>query len=131
MSATQKREVGNVLAALSSPTPLKTRCQLVAPLLPGVIAAGTNLGNVALWRYSNPSSVEEDERCWRLQPPALVEGSIVHIMVGCSKTNFLSYVHLIQRRKSSVCRWEIPEISCRLSMIHTKSAVIQFKSPRD
>ena len=49
----------------------------------GTIAAGTNLGNVAMWRYSsNPDTTEDDETCWRLQPPSAIEGIIENITVS-------------------------------------------------
>lgn len=49
----------------------------------GVIAAGTNLGNLAMFKYSNPDKVEEDEKCWKLQPPSSIEGSVEHVVVCC------------------------------------------------
>ena len=49
----------------------------------GVLAGGTNMGNVALWKYSPPPGrkVDGDEK-WKLQAPATVEGPIRQISVS-------------------------------------------------
>ncbi|XP_067952050.1 intraflagellar transport protein 140 homolog [Watersipora subatra] len=52
----------------------------------GTLAAGTNLGNVAMWKFSpNPESTEDDETCWKLQPPSSVDGLMEHISFGSSE----------------------------------------------
>jgi len=45
------------------------------------IAAGTNLGNVAMWKHYQSEKSDDDENCWKLQPPSAIEGMIEHIMV--------------------------------------------------
>ncbi|OWF41021.1 intraflagellar transport protein 140 homolog [Mizuhopecten yessoensis] len=57
----------------------------------GVLAGGTNLGNIALWRYAPPlgSRLVDGEKKWKLQAPATVEGSIRQLSWG-SKKNLLA-----------------------------------------
>ncbi|GFO12432.1 intraflagellar transport protein 140 homolog, partial [Plakobranchus ocellatus] len=53
----------------------------------GVLAGGTNMGNVALWKYTPPlpgRKVDGDEK-WRLQAPATVEGPVRQIEWSHSK----------------------------------------------
>lgn len=49
----------------------------------GTLAGGTNMGNVALWKYSPPltGKVVDGEMKWKLQAPATVEGPIKQIRV--------------------------------------------------
>ena len=50
----------------------------------GVLAGGTNMGNVALWKYTPPIAgrkIDGDEK-WRLQAPATVEGPVRQIKVS-------------------------------------------------
>ena len=44
----------------------------------GLLAAGTNMGNIALWKFSAFSSVgtRESEELWILQAPATVDGPV-------------------------------------------------------
>ncbi|GFS01827.1 intraflagellar transport protein 140 homolog [Elysia marginata] len=53
----------------------------------GVLAGGTNMGNVALWKYTPPAAgrkIDGDEK-WRLQAPATVEGPVRQIEWSHSK----------------------------------------------
>lgn len=53
----------------------------------GTLAGGTNMGNVALWKYSPPltGKVVDGEMKWKLQAPATVEGPIKQIRWGSNK----------------------------------------------
>ncbi|CAL1531559.1 unnamed protein product [Lymnaea stagnalis] len=70
----------------------------------GMLAGGTNLGNVALWKYSPPSGgrkVDGDEK-WKLQPPATVEGPIRQIewsnIKGLMAVNTIANVYILSEQ---------------------------------
>lgn len=56
-----------------------------------VLAGGTNMGNIALWKYCPPagnSKVDGDEK-WKLQAPATVDGPVRQIEVTvCGEEEF-------------------------------------------
>lgn len=42
-----------------------------------------------MWKYSNPDKNEDDENCWKLQPPSAIEGVVEQIDVSFTKlTNY-------------------------------------------
>ena len=49
----------------------------------GTLAGGTNMGNVALWKYSPPLGQKkvDGEQKWKLQTPATVEGPVRQVIV--------------------------------------------------
>ena len=52
----------------------------------GIVAAGTQMGNVAMWKYSSftPSTVSQKvdgETKWQLQNPIAVNGPVRQLMV--------------------------------------------------
>ncbi|XP_052071458.1 intraflagellar transport protein 140 homolog isoform X2 [Mytilus californianus] len=53
----------------------------------GMLAGGTNMGDIALWKWSPPIGGKkvEGELKWKLQAPATVEGSIRQVEWGSSK----------------------------------------------
>ncbi|XP_052768007.1 intraflagellar transport protein 140 homolog [Mya arenaria] len=53
----------------------------------GVLAGGTNMGNVALWKFSPPPSGKkvDGEIKWKLQTPATVEGPVQQVQWGSTK----------------------------------------------
>ncbi|KAK3579473.1 hypothetical protein CHS0354_028282 [Potamilus streckersoni] len=53
----------------------------------GVLAGGTNMGNIALWKYAPPLGGKkvDSEQKWKLQTPATVEGPIRQIQWGSDK----------------------------------------------
>ncbi|XP_041362442.1 intraflagellar transport protein 140 homolog [Gigantopelta aegis] len=53
----------------------------------GIIAGGTNMGNIAMWKYSPTAGyrkVDGDEK-WKLQAPATVEGPVRQIKWGSNR----------------------------------------------
>lgn len=48
------------------------------------MAGGTNMGNIALWKYSPPlgSRKVDGEQKWKLQAPATVEGCVRNLQVS-------------------------------------------------
>lgn len=50
----------------------------------GMLAAGTNMGNVALWKFTPSLSgkKKEGEDLWSLQAPATVEGPVRKVEVS-------------------------------------------------
>jgi hypothetical protein len=65
---------------------ISVKTQVILSYLTGTLAGGTNMGNVALWKYSPPlgGRVVDGEMKWKLQAPATVEGPIKQIRVGHS-----------------------------------------------
>ncbi|XP_053388212.1 LOW QUALITY PROTEIN: intraflagellar transport protein 140 homolog, partial [Mercenaria mercenaria] len=53
----------------------------------GTLAGGTNMGNVALWKYSPPlgNKKVDGEQKWKLQTPATVEGPVAQVSWGSTK----------------------------------------------
>ncbi|XP_071106694.1 intraflagellar transport protein 140 homolog [Haliotis cracherodii] len=53
----------------------------------GMLAGGTNMGNVALWKFhpTNNRKIEGEDK-WKLQAPATVEGPVRQIQWGSNKT---------------------------------------------
>ena len=49
----------------------------------GMLAAGTNMGNIALWKFTPcpPGKKKEGEELWSLQAPAAVEGPVRKVEV--------------------------------------------------
>lgn len=49
-----------------------------------MLAGGTNMGDIALWKWSPPIGGKkvEGEQKWKLQAPATVEGSIRQVEVN-------------------------------------------------
>lgn len=52
----------------------------------GTLAGGTNMGNVALWKYTPPygNKKVDGEQKWKLQTPATVEGPVSQVAVSYS-----------------------------------------------
>ena len=65
--------------------PIVEEKRLGSNLSAGMLAAGTNMGNVALWKYT-PSlhgrKKREGDELWVLQAPATVEGPIRKVEVS-------------------------------------------------
>ena len=51
------------------------------------LAGGTNMGNIALWKYSPPLGKKkvDGEQKWKLQTPATVEGPVRQVTWGSNK----------------------------------------------
>ncbi|XP_059152845.1 intraflagellar transport protein 140 homolog [Physella acuta] len=73
----------------------------------GVLAGGTNLGNIALWKFSavaGSRKLEGDEK-WKLQPPATVEGPVRQIEWSSTKglmaVNTIASVYILSEHVMS------------------------------
>ena len=53
-------------------------------LITATLAGGTNMGNIALWKYSPPLGKKkvDGEQKWKLQTPATVEGPVRQVVVS-------------------------------------------------
>ena len=51
------------------------------------LAGGTNMGNIALWKYAPPIGKKkmDGEQKWKLQTPATVEGPVRQVTWGSNK----------------------------------------------
>ena len=47
-----------------------------------------------MWKYSNPDKNEDDENCWKLQPPSAIDGFVDQISVSYNK-NVYMYVIIL------------------------------------
>ena len=52
--------------------------------LSATLAGGTNMGNIALWKYAPPGGKKkvDGEQKWKLQTPATVEGPVRQVVVS-------------------------------------------------
>lgn len=59
----------------------------------GILAAGTNMGNIAMWKYSPPFAAGmkkiEGESKWKLQAPSTVEGPVRQLQVSFIYIQFI------------------------------------------
>ena len=55
----------------------------------GLLAAGTDKGRVAMWKYAPAPGLlarkQDSETKWKLQPPSVLEGNMLQIKWGTSK----------------------------------------------
>lgn len=85
----------------------------------GTLAAGTNMGNIALWKYSPPvgNKKVDGEHKWKLQTPATVEGPISQVTWGSNK-NLLAV--------STVAKVFMLNEHVMSGDFHEQTAVVQF-----
>lgn len=50
-------------------------------MLIGTLCAGTNMGNIAMWKHEESPETESDpEKEWKLQPPAALTGAVTQVL---------------------------------------------------
>ncbi|XP_060569057.1 intraflagellar transport protein 140 homolog [Ruditapes philippinarum] len=73
----------------------------------GTLAGGTNMGNVALWKYTPPvgNKKVDGEQKWKLQTPATVEGPVSQVTWGSTKdllaVNTIAHVFMLNEHVMS------------------------------
>lgn len=85
----------------------------------GILASGTNMGNIALWKFSPPAPghKKEGEDLWSLQVPATVEGPVRKIdwcnQKSLMSVNTITNVYILSEQVMS-------------ASFHSQTAIVQY-----